>query len=712
MADTESLIEQFKDCVEKQDLEGALSFVRRNQTELLKLFQPREVRDVLKKAAKDRLLASFVDGAEFGTMKFDLSMVRLEKLLSFSAKIPGEAGALVLNDTWGLGRVKKIDSFYKRITVDFRTKKGHQFTYAAACDMLEAAPADHVLVLRETAPADFDQLLKDRPGDFVKAVIRSNGSSMTLVRLEDYCVQNGFVKAVNWKSFWDRARVELKRDKCVFLPTKKSEPIQIKESEETYGDGWLASFGALTDPKLILAAVREYVAEGKFKAAGEDEKRKLEDRLVFAVTAARKVDDALYARLACQVSELGFANPPAAEMRTYLWERKRYIKAAAALPAREVGAMIAFLAAEGDVAKQRLFAAIPEFCFTAVCEIVSQFRDLSVPDPADETKKIWPCRQTVGALMKQFQAPATLTTLIVGKIEQFGVFEYADVAVDGKKHRVLKKYGLWPELPPFASLLTHAIALGEGRRGGETLKMQNLVRRLFGDKDWLAKVFKMLSPADQVLFFERFQASIAWDPSTHHATVVRMTKLVPALAAHLVKVEKKKEYARVTSYRSYALRKAEYLKLINEDMPENVRKIEFAKSFGDLSENAEYQYAKDEQRALMQKQTLMQADLEAVKPGDFADATVDEVMPGVTVVISAPDGEKAYTILGEWDNDLEKGVISSKTRLAENMLGKKAGDEFQLPGTDGAAQFAKIVLIKPLSDEIREWMKLPVGMQI
>ena len=293
--------------------------------------------------------------------------------------------------------------------------------------------------------------------------------------------------------------------------------------------------------------------------------------------------------------------------------------------------------------------------------------------------------------MKQPKAPATLTTLLVGSYEKFRD---------------------WTELPPLITLLTHAIALGEGRQGGETLKMQNLVRRLFGNKDWLAKIFGWLAPEDQALFFERFQASIAWDPSTHHTTVVRMTKIVPALEAHLVKVEKKKEYARITSYRSFGLRKQEYLKLINEDMPANVKRIEFAKSYGDLSENAEYQYAKDEQRALMQKQTLMQADLEAVKPGDFADATTDEVMPGVTVVVAAKDGEKTWTILGEWDNDIEKGILSSKTRVAQNMMGKKVGEDFELPDEDGNLTFATVKEIKPLSAEIREWMKLPAGVQI
>ena len=147
-------------------------------------------------------------------------------------------------------------------------------------------------------------------------------------------------------------------------------------------------------------------------------------------------------------------------------------------------------------------------------------------------------------------------------------------------------------------------------------------------------------------------------------------------------------------------------------MPENVRKIEFAKGFGDLSENAEYQYAKDEQRQLMQKQSLMQQDLETVKPSDFADATTDEVMPGVAVVVATADGEKTYSVLGEWDNDPERGILSSKTKVAGNMLGKKVSESFMLPAADGSESEATIVGIKPLSAEIREWMKTPEGMNI
>ena len=460
MADTEALANQLAECAEKQDFEGAFKLVRENQGELAKSLQPAGIKDALKKTTKDRLLLSFLDGVGFGELALDESMVKLEKLVGFTQ------GSLVLSKAWGLGTVKKIDYFYRRVTVDFKTKKGHQFTYDAATDMLESAPEGHILVLRQADPAAFEAMLKDRPGEFIKAVLKSYGD-MPITRLEDVCVANGFVKSVNWKAYWDKARAELKQDKLVEIPAKRADPIRLKASVEDYGDSWLTAFAHETDPKLILAGVREYIAQDKFKIADEATKAKIGERLVFAVTAARKVDDALYARLACQVTEFGFAKPPAAEMREYLWERKRFVKAASTLPAREVGAMVAFLSCDA-ASKEKLYKAIPELCFTAVSEIVAQFGK----EPE--------CRAAVGGYMKEPKAPATLTTLLVGSYEKFKG---------------------WAELPPLITLLTHAIALGEGRQSGETLKMQNLVRRLFGNKDWLAKVFGWLSPEDQALFF-------------------------------------------------------------------------------------------------------------------------------------------------------------------------------------------------------------------
>jgi len=632
------------------------------------------IRDALRKSTKDRLCLAFIDSVGFGVRPLNDSFARLERLMAF------QPGRLVLNTTWGLGEIKRLDSFYRRITVDFRTRKGHQLTFDAACETLVFAPEDHILVTQRADPDRVQKMLREEPGEFVKAMLKSFGD-MPVTRLEELSAMHGFVKPANWKPFWEKARAELRKDQLVEIPTRRTEPLHLKKTAETYGDGWFTAFAQMTDPKSILSSVRELQGTQRFKALPDADRAKIADRLALALKGARGVDDSLYARLAFCLDELKLDPERVAKARAYLWADNRYLAAARTLPARETESLVVFLTADNrEGRKHGLFGMLSEMCFPFLTATLTFFKT-----DAD-------CEDAVAALLKRPSAPATLVTLILGRYEDF-------------KH--------WAKLPPLVVILTHAIALGEGRQSGETLRMQNMIRRLFADKKWLEGIFAQLQPADQALFFERFQASIAWDPSTHHMIVVRMTHIVPELASRQVKKAEAPKLERITSLRSYAERKAAYQKLINVDIPENTRRIEFARSYGDLSENAEYQYAKDEQRALLQKQTLMQEELNVVKAVDFADVESDAVCPGTTVRISTADGrELAYTVLGEWDNDLERGIIANKTKLAQNMLGKKAGDTFDLPDAEGNVTTATIAAVEPLSEAMREWVKVPVGMTI
>ena len=682
-------------CVEAGDFDGAVAVVSSCCRLLGAKLQGVGVRDALKKTTKDRLALSFIDGVGFDARPLKEAVGRLGRLLAF------HEGALVLSAAWGVGKVRARDYFYRRVTVDFRARRGHQFTYEAACETLVPAPEDHILVTQVADPDRVAAMVKDKPGDFVKEMLRCFGD-MPVTRLEELCAQHGFVKQANWKKFWEGARADLRRDKCVEIPTRRAEPIHLKKEAEDYGDTWFAAFKALKDPKSILSSVRELQATGKVRQLADESRALLAERLAFALKAARGVDDALYARIAFCLDDLRLDPERVAKARAYLWAENpkgepRYLAAARALPAREVGSLVAFLAAaDREGAKAVLLGVLPQMCFALLSETLAFFRG-----DAD-------CGEAVAKLLRQPTAPATLVTLVLGRHDAHEEFYRERRAFDGRAAvpGEEKKPKGWECLPDFITLLTHAIALGEGRQGGETLRMQNVIRRLFADQKWLEGIFRQLQPADQALFFERFQASIAWDPATHHMIVVRMTRIVPALAARQVRKEEAAPAARVTSPRSYAARRAAYERLVKVEIPANTKRIEFAKSYGDLSENAEYQYAKDEQRALMQKESLLQKDLNEVKAADFADVTAPAAAcPGSMVAIATADGEeRVYTILGEWDNDLARNVISNKTRLAQNMLGKKAGDAFDLPDAEGRVSTATITAVTALTDEMRAWL--------
>ena len=663
----EDLAAELQLMTEAQDFAGALRIIKDSKDALTTTIQSAGVREILKKATKDRLLLSFVETVGFGVRPLTESLGRLERLMSYTP------GTRVLNATWGLGEIKRLDYFYRKITVDFKLRKGHQLTFDAACETLVPAPEDHILVTAAADPARVEAMIKDQPGEFVKAMLRSFGD-MPITRLEEECAKQGFIKrGEGWKAFWERARADLRKDRLVEIPSRRAEPLHLKASAETYGDSWFTAFSQMMDPKSILSSVKELEGTGRLKALDDDSRAKISDRLAFALKGARGVDDALYARLAFCVDSLKLETPPVSKCRSYLWERNRYLAAARSLPARDTGNLVVFLTAENrEETKHRLFDALPDMCFPFLTETLNFFAT-----DAD-------CEDAVVALLRTPHPPATLVTCILGRYDNFSK---------------------WTKLPKLAEILQHAIALGEGRQAGETLKMQNVIRRLFADRTWLEGILGQLSSDEKVQIFERFQASTAWDPATHRTITVRMTKIDPALASHVVKKVEEKPVERVTSQRSFNEKKAAYEKLVTVDMPENTRRIEFARGYGDLSENAEYQYAKDEQRALLQKQTLMQKDLDEVKPTLFENVVADEVRRGTVAVVSVGGEEKSFAVLGEWDNEPSLGIISSGTRLAANLLGRKPGDAVELSDADGNAVAAEVVRVEPLTDEIKAWIR-------
>lgn len=651
---------------EAQDFAGTFKMIDENKDVLTSNLQATGVKEILKKATKDRLLLSFVESVGFGVRPLSDSLARLAKLMALTP------GVRVLNVAWGLGEVKRLDYFYRKITVDFKMRRGHQLTFDAACETLVIAPEDHILVTAAADPNRVAAMIKEEPGEFVKAMLKSFGD-MPITRLEEECAKQGFVKSANWKAFWDRARADLKKDKLVEIPARRAEPLHLKASAETYGDSWFTAFAQMTDPKSILSSVKELEGTGRLKALDDESKAKISDRLAFALKGARGVDNALYARLAFCVDALKLEEPPVSKCRAYLWESNRYLAAARDLPARDTDTLVVFLTAENrEETKHKLFAALPEMCFTLLLETLNFFSN-----DAD-------CEEAVAALLKSPHPPATLVTCVLGRYENF------------------KK---WEKIPKLLVILQHAIALGEGKQSGETLRMQNMIRRLFADKAWLEDIFGKLTSDERAIIFERFQASTAWDPATHRTITVRMTKLDEGLVSRMAKRAERKVEERITSQRSYNEKKAAYEKLVTVDMPENTKRIEFARGYGDLSENAEYQYAKDEQRALLQKQSLMQKDLDEVKPTLFENVEADEVRPGTVAVVSVDGVEKTYAILGEWDNEPSLNVISSKTKIAANLLGRKAGDAVELADAEGKAIAATVVRVETLSDELKTWIK-------
>ncbi|MBM7645851.1 transcription elongation factor GreA [Scopulibacillus daqui] len=137
----------------------------------------------------------------------------------------------------------------------------------------------------------------------------------------------------------------------------------------------------------------------------------------------------------------------------------------------------------------------------------------------------------------------------------------------------------------------------------------------------------------------------------------------------------------------------EYLK--TEKRKEVVERIKIARSFGDLSENSEYDAAKDEQAFVESRiQQLEQMIRNAVIIEDDG-ANTDTVNIGKSVTFKElPDGEEeTYTIVGSAESDPFEGKISNDSPMAKSLIGRSVGEEVTVP-TPGGDLLVKILEVK------------------
>lgn len=137
----------------------------------------------------------------------------------------------------------------------------------------------------------------------------------------------------------------------------------------------------------------------------------------------------------------------------------------------------------------------------------------------------------------------------------------------------------------------------------------------------------------------------------------------------------------------------EDLKLVKR--PEIVERIKIARSYGDLSENSEYDSAKDEQAFVEGRIATLEKMLRFSEIIDDNNISSDEVSLGRTITfIELPDGEEeSYTIVGGAEASPLEGKISNESPIARALIGKKLNDEVTID-TPGGEMIVKIIKIE------------------
>ena len=134
---------------------------------------------------------------------------------------------------------------------------------------------------------------------------------------------------------------------------------------------------------------------------------------------------------------------------------------------------------------------------------------------------------------------------------------------------------------------------------------------------------------------------------------------------------------------------AEHEELVSVRRKEVSERLKEAISYGDLSENAEYDSAKDEQAELEERIVKLENMIRTAKIIDEKDMSGDFVGVGLKVEIKDVDsGEKVeFTIVGSTEADPFAGKISNESLVGQHLLGKKKGEVVEIVVPDGVLHY-------------------------
>jgi len=133
----------------------------------------------------------------------------------------------------------------------------------------------------------------------------------------------------------------------------------------------------------------------------------------------------------------------------------------------------------------------------------------------------------------------------------------------------------------------------------------------------------------------------------------------------------------------------ELSRLEREERPKVIKAIAEARAHGDVSENAELEAAREKQGLVEGMIQGLQEKLSTCEIVDCSDLDVERVVFGCTVIIENMDsGERAkYRLVGPYESDVAKGMISVTSPIGQALIGKVIGDEVAVKTPGGLREF-------------------------
>lgn len=614
----------------------------------------------------------------------------LHAIQNFETNIVFDKEHHVYHRTWGVGYILDINR--DSMTVDFDDKKSHDMEVKMALKSLIPLNKDHFLVNKHKDFKQLKDLFENDIVSFFKLLIKSFNGSMTLSDIKNHLIPD-FVGALTWSKWWTKTRTRILKDPQIAISSKKRDLIEYIETQLSASDMVIEQFQniQLFSDKVSLALTSLKDIEN------------LENSIDFMLNSLKEGLASFEFTVRIQVFLLfQIAEDTLPQHPTHNNEKhtNKLIDDLKKMTVQEVD-QIALSIKNIDIRKQfyifihlqhdewgKLFSLA--LCHTPVRLHRFLFQTLI------DSKEFFAITHFFFLICKDFKTNAEV---FIWLFKTFLSSSNWDVPNYDVQSHLLTFFRL--------SRVIHLVEI-KGSRLKNSVKeilIGNLSDTLFKVVDQeqessLRKVFALshdiscLKAPEREILLERI---ININPSRFQEEELSTSKFISSSKLiETLEAEKKV----ITTIHAHEQMQQELAHLLKIEMPENSKEIGIAQEKGDLRENAEYKAAMEAQSQLQTRLKKLESQIKNIFLLTSNNVGTDEVGLGNKVRLKniETDDIFVYSILDQWDADIDRGIISYKSPLGNCLLNAAIKDVVSFEAGDTKQSF-KILSINHALDQ-------------
>lgn len=573
---------------------------------------------------------------------------------------------------WGIGEVLDVSLLREQLSVEFDYVPGKKdLSFETAFKTLIPVPEDHFLALRFGNPDLLEKRAKENPVEVMRMLLRDLGPKTGAEIKDELC--DLVIPANEWQKWWQNTRAKIKKDTMIESPEEMKDVFQLRLAEVSHEERLRKALENKPNAATLIQMVYSFMKDFPETLKNDEFRQQLQEKL----------------------------------------------KETLSFPEISVAELLQIHFFLQDISGEKEYAPIIELIQkqTSFDELLKQIHLQSLK------------KRLLAEIRKRRSDWKEIFLSLFFVVEQsslrdFLLSELLEAKAKAEVMKKLEELFTYPGRDPegflwyFQKVIADP-ALPFGDQAGKNqffesfLILLNLLEQRDTGRELIKKMHAMLTGGRYAIVRQIMQgasleackeflllATKCHSLSDHDIKILH--SLAEVVHPSLGKIRHKHEAAPAeslviwTTQEGYQKLQKRIQQIATVETVENAKEIEVARAHGDLRENAEFKAALEKRDRLQSELKTLSEQLNRARILTPADVSDNEVGPGSVVECTTKGGQKVtYTLLGPWDADLDKNILSFQSKLAQTMKGLTIGKKFQFQGEEYTIVSIKSFLSRP-----------------